>query len=113
MEQHGVDGRHGDHLQTSAQRVGVRRLVAPVLVLDDQRQGLRVVDELQQGGHSRVLDVIVPGQAAEHHQGAQPQGQAVGVGACRENMREAQMPVAGLKHYYYYIIPTFIRNKND
>lgn len=90
-------------------------MVAPVLVLDDQRQGLRVVDELQQGGHSRVLDVIVPGQAAEHHQGAQPQGQAVGVGACRENMREAQTLVTGLKHYYYYyyIILTFIRNKND
>lgn len=44
-----------------------------------------------------MLDVIVPGQAAEHHQGAKPQGQAVDVGACREDVREAQMLVAGLK----------------
>lgn len=43
-----------------------------------------------------MLDVIVPGQAAEHHHGSEPQGQAVGVGACRENMREAQILVAGL-----------------
>ena len=36
LKQSGVDGRQSDHLQPSAQGVGVGSLVAFVLVLDDQ-----------------------------------------------------------------------------
>ena len=36
-----------------------------------------MVDELQQGGHCSVLDVVVSGQAAQYHQGPQPHRQAV------------------------------------
>jgi len=82
MQQSRVDGRHSDHLQLPAQRVGFRPLVAPVLVLDDQGQRLGVVNEFQQGGHCGVLDVVVPGQAAQCHQRPQPQWQAVHVTIC-------------------------------
>lgn len=59
-------------------------MVASVLVLNDQRQGLGVVNKFQDGGHCCVLDVIVPGEAAEHHQGPQPQRQAVNFTAYRK-----------------------------
>lgn len=44
-----------------------------------------------------MLNVVVPGQAAEHHQGSQPQGQAVRVAACRKTKKEPEILVAGQK----------------
>lgn len=52
----GGDGWHGDHLQVPVLlETGASRACPPGLVLDDQRQRLGVVDELQQGGDGHVL----------------------------------------------------------
>lgn len=98
-----VNERHCHHLQPAVEGVAAGALVASAFVLDDQGQRLGVVDHLQQGGDSNVLNVAVLHTAAQSHQRLEPGSQATLTVTCQKTSKQMAQHQFMCKYAYYVV----------